>query len=286
MKQWLKQVITNPWLRRYILIGYAAKGTVYLSIGTYAVQAAVISEQQAPGTYLTLIWLADQPLGKLLVCLIAIALTGYVFRRLLQAILVPGAKNSWSLKCILQRLGYIISGLSYASVAYSALNIVFELGEYDDTIEDLVNQIFEQPIGEWLIFLGGIAVTIVGFSYIYGAYNGSYISEFKSSDVDEFEAGFAVKRWSTLNHRLEKWATRIGKLGVAARGIAFILTGIFLTEAAISGNSELAGGLQNAFRVLETKPMGYLWLGLIGVGLICYGLYMFVAAGYRRYAIR
>ncbi len=271
MKQWLKEAIANPWLRRYILVGYAAKGTVYLLIGTFAVQAAVISEQKAAGTYLTLTWLAHQPLGKLLVCLIAISLIGYVLRRLLQAILVPGAKNSLSLKCILQRLGYIMSGLSYAGLAYSALNIVFELGEYDDTIEDLVNQLFEQPIGEWLIFLGGIAVTIIGFSYIYGAYNGSYISEFQSSDI---------------HHRLEKWATCIGKLGVAARGIAFLLTGIFLIQAAISGNSELAGGLQNAFRVLETKPMGSLWLGLIGVGLICYGLYMFVATGYRRYAIR
>ena len=271
MKQWLKKAIANPWLKQYILFGYAAKGTVYLSIGILAVQAAVISEQKAAGTYLTLIWLADQPLGKLLVCLIAIALTGYVWRRLLQAILTPGKPNSFSFKSILQRLGYLMSGLSYAGVAYSALNIVFELGEYDDTIEDLVNQLFEQPIGEWLILLGGIAVTIIGFSYICGAYNGSYISEFQSS---------------AIHHRLEKWTTRIGKLGVAARGIAFVLTGIFLTEAAIAGNSELAGGLQNAFRVLETRSMGSLWLGLIGIGLICYGLYMFVAARYRRYAIR
>ncbi|VEP16655.1 conserved membrane hypothetical protein [Hyella patelloides LEGE 07179] len=271
MKQWFHKAIANPWLRQYILVGYAAKGTVYLLIGTIAIQAAVISDRKAAGTYLTLTWLADRPWGKLLVCLIAIALTGYVLRRLLQAILISEAQNPFSLKSILQCLGYIMSGLSYAGVAHSALNIVFELGEYDDTIEDLANQLFEQPIGGWLIFLGGIAVTIIGFSYIYGAYSGSYISEFQSSDI---------------HHRLEKWATRIGKLGVSARGVAFILTGIFLIQAAIYGNSELAGGLQNAFRVLATKPMGWLWLSLIGLGLICYGLYMFVAAGYRRYAIR
>ena len=269
MKQWFKEAIANPWLKRYILIGYAAKGTVYLSIGILALLAA-ISEREAAGTYLTLTWLTDRPFGKVLVTLLAIALIGYVLRRLFQTILIPGYSNPWSLKCIGKRIGYIMSGLSYAGVAYSALNIVFELGEADDTIEDLASELFEQPIGEWLILLGGIGVTTVGLFYIYGAYSGSYISELQSD----------------VHHHLEKWTIRIGKLGVAARGVAFVLTGIFIIQATLSGNSELAGGLQNALRLLSTKPLGWLWLGLIGVGMICYGLYMFVAAVYRRYAIR
>lgn len=270
MKQWLKKAISNPWLERYILIGYAAKGSVYLSIGILALNAAV-SEREAAGTYSTLTWLTERPLGKVLVCLLAIALTGYVCRRLFQTILLPGYSNPWSLKCIFKRIGYVMSGLSYAGVAYSALNIVLELGEADDTIEDLVSQLFEQPIGEWLILLGGIGVTTVGLFYIYGAYTGSYISEFQSE---------------ALHHQLEKWTIRIGKLGVAARGVAFVLTGIFLIQAPIYGDSELAGGLENALRLISEKPLGWLWLSLIGVGMMCYGVYMFVAAIYRRYAIR
>ena len=271
MKQWLKKAIANPWLERYILIGYAAKGTVYLSIGILAIQAAIFAEREAAGTYSTLTWLTEQPLGKVLVFLLAIALIGYVLRRLFQTLLIPGYSNPWSIKCIGKRIGYIMSGLSYAGVVYSALNIVLELGEADDTIEDLASQLFEQPIGEWLILLGGIGVTTVGLFYVYGAYTGSYISEFQSEE---------------LHHRLEKWTIRIGKLGVAARGIAFVLTGIFLVQATIYGDTELAGGLQNALRLLSTKPLGWLWLSLIGIGMICYGVYMFVAAIYRRYAIR
>ncbi|ELS03953.1 protein of unknown function (DUF1206) [Xenococcus sp. PCC 7305] len=271
MKQWLKQAITNPWIKQYIMLGYGAKGTVYLFIGILAIQAAMVSNRQASGTYQTLTFLVEQPLGKLFVCLLAVTLSGYVLRRLLQTILTPGKSNPWSLKCIFQRLGYIMSGLSYAGVAYSALNLVFELGEADDTIEDLANQIFDQALGEWLILLGGIAVITIGIGYVYGAYTGSYISDFHSDHI---------------HHRLEKWATRIGKLGVAARGIAFILTGIFLTEAAIFGNSDLAGGLQNALRIIAIKPLGWLWLSLIGFGFICYGIYMYIAAVYRRYTIR
>lgn len=271
MKQWVKQAINNPWLRQYILIGYAAKGTIYLSIGILALQAAIFSHRQASGTYLTLAFLAQQPLGKFLVCLLAIALTGYVWRRIFQIILTSQKSDFWSLKSILQRFGYMMSGLSYAGVAYSALNIVLELGEYDDTIEDLVDQLFDQAIGEWIILLGGIAVITIGLSYIRGAYTGSYISDFQSSDI---------------HHRLEKWTIRIGKLGVSARGLAFILTGIFIIEAAIFGNSELAGGLQNALRVLADRPLGWFWLGSIGIGMICYGLYMYVATIYRRYTVK
>ena len=64
------------------------------------------------------------------------------------------------------------------------------------------------------------------------------------------------------------------------------MTGIYIIQAAIIGSSELAGGLQNAFQVLASQPFGQLWLGIIGMGFISYGLYMFVATRYRRYAVR
>ena len=164
-----------------------------------------------------------------------------------------------------------MSALSYTGVAYTALNIILELGEYDDTIEDLASELFDLPIGEWFIFLSGIAVMTIGIFYVYGAYSGSYISEFDSDAIDR---AFA------------KWSRRVGKVGVAARGISFVLTGIYLIQAAMIGSSELAGGLQNAFQVLASQTYGRLWLGTIGMGFISYGLYMFVATRYRRYAVR
>lgn len=270
MGQTSQEKISNVWLRRYILIGYTAKGVVYLLIGLLAVQAAVF-KQEAAGTYLSLSFLASQPLGRFLVLLLAVALMGYVLRRIFQAILVPGNDNPSSWKCRFKRIGYVMSAFSYTGVAYTAYNIVRQSGEDDDTIEDLANELFELPIGEWLIFFSGIAVITIGISYVYGAYSGSYISEFDSEDIDR---------------RLEKWTRRIGKLGVAARGVSFILTGIYLIQAAIIGSSELAGGLQNAFQVLSSQPFGQLWLGAIGIGFISYGLYMFVATKYRRYAVR
>ena len=263
------EIIVNPIIRQYILLGYAAKGAIYFLIGILAIEAAILPEQKAAGTYSALKHLSGQPLGSILLCLLAITLTGYVWRRLLQAIIYPGHTSSFTPQALFQRLGYIISSLSYASIVYSALNIVFGLGKYNRTIKHLVGDLLDKPLGFWLVLLGGIGVLCVGFSYLYGAYTGSYICDFTLS-----------------NHKLKSSVKIIGKIGVATRGIAFIITGICLIQASILSNADLAGGLQNAFHVLEQQPLGWLWLVLIGCGFVSYGLYMFVAAKYRNYAIR
>ena len=270
MKQKSKEIIDNLWLKQYILIGYAAKGAVYLLVGILAIQAAIFSGREPTGTYLSLAYLAGKPFGKILVFILAIALMGYVVRRLLQAIFTPGT-DSFSWKLIFKRIGYLMSGFSYAGVAYTSVNLAMGIGEYDDTIEDLTDGLFELLFGEWLIFVGGIAIATIGIFYIYGAYTGSYISELNSADI---------------HHRLKKWTIRVAKFGVASRGVVFVLMGIFLVRAAIIGSSEPGGGLQNVFRLLATQPLGWLWLVLIGTGLIGYGLYMFVATRYRLYAVR
>ena len=265
------EIITSPLLKQYILLGYAAKGIIYFLIGILAIEAAILPERKAVGTYRALKYLSGQPLGSILLFLLAFCLGGYVLRRLLQAVIYPGHERSFSWTGILQRTGYMMSSISYAGVAYSALSIAFELGKYNDTINDSVEKLFLHPTGEYVVFIGGVGVIGVGIGYLYGAYTGSYISRFAADDIDP---------------RLKYIAKLLGKLGIASRGIAFVLVGMCLVIASIASDSNLAGGLQNAFQVLADQPLGWLWLGLIGIGFMAYGLYMLAAARYRKYAIR
>lgn len=266
------EIICHPFLKQYILLGYGAKGIIYFLIGILAIEAAFLPERKAAGTYNALKHLSSQPLGSVILCLLAIALLGYVLRRLLQALIYPGHSPSLSFFNLLQRIGYLISSVSYAGVAYSALSIVFKLGKYNDHIQQWVEKLLDRVVaGELIVFMVGIVVAGVGIGYLYGAYTGSYISQFTSYDIDR---------------RLEYWAKLMGKIGIAARGVAFIVTGLCLILASLVSDSNLAGGLQNAFQVLAAQPLGWLWLSLIGSGFIAYGVYMFIAARYRRYAIR
>lgn len=271
IQQQFKELLANLWLRRFILVGYVAKGSLYLAIGILAIKASLVRGEQASGTYNTLVTLGRQPLGEFFLCLLAIGLMGYVVRRLFQAVLDPGHLDSLTPKRILHRLGYVMSGTSYAGIAYSALDVNLQLGEQDDKLKEWIEQLFVQPLGGWLIFLGGIFVVGIGVSYLYGAYTGSYISDFRSSDIhDVFEC----------------LAIAVGKVGVAARGVAFVVTGSLLIQAVLWADVDLAGGLENAFRTLSAQPLGWLWLGLIGLGFIAYGLYLFVSVGYRRFTLR
>ena len=266
------EIVTNPFLKQYILLGYAAKGIIYFLIGVLAIEAAILPERRAAGTYNALKHLSQQPLGSVILCLLAAGISGYVVRRLLQAIVYPGHESGLKFTSILQRLGYIASSLSYAGVAYSAISIVFHLGKYNNRIQEWVEHLLHHVIaGEAIVFVVGVGVTGVGIGYLYGAYTGSYISKFTSSDIDS---------------RLEYWARWLGKIGISARGVSFIVSGICLVLASLASDSHLAGGVQKAFRILAEQPLGWLWLSLIGSGFIAYGIYMLVAARYRRYAVR
>ena len=84
------------------------------------------------------------------------------------------------------------------------------------------------------MFLGGVGVVAVGIGYLHGAYTGSYVSKFVSKNIDL---------------RLRYSAKLMGKLGIASRGVAFIVTGICLVIASIESDTYLAGGFLNAFQV-------------------------------------
>ena len=266
------EMISNPFLKQYILLGYSAKGIIYALIGMLAIEAAILPERRAAGTYNALKHLSRQPLGSVTVCILAVGIFGYVLRRFLQATFYPGHVSGFSFPNIFQRTGYILSSVSYAGIAYSAVSIVFDLGKYNDRIQDWVEQLLDHAIaGKTIIFIAGIGVIGVGMGYLYGAYTGSYISKFDTSYIDR---------------RLEYWAKWLGKIGVSARGTSFIVTGICLILSSLFSDSHLAGGLQKAFRVLAQQPLGWLWLSLIGSGFIAYGIYMIITAKYRRYVIR
>ena len=131
-----QEIVANPFFKQYILLGYAAKGVIYFTIGILAIEAAILPERKAAGTYNALKHLSDRPLGSIILCLLAVSLIGYVVRRLLQAIVYPGHTSGFSFSSLLQRTGYILSALSYAGIAYSALSIVFKLGKYNDRIQE------------------------------------------------------------------------------------------------------------------------------------------------------
>jgi hypothetical protein len=78
------------------------------------------------------------------------------------------------------------------------------------------------------------------------------------------------------------WATRAGRLGYIARGIVYAVIGGLFIVAALNTNPEKAGGFGDAMAVLSQQPYGPWLIGLVGLGVLAYGVYAFVQAKYRR----
>jgi len=141
IQRFVEQVAAHPWTHRWVRLGFAAKGTVYLAIGLIAARAAFRTQGRVAGTYQALVEIKTQPLGKFLLCILAVGLTGYVLWRFIQATIDPEHTAKLNLKHVLQRVAYIISGVSYAGVADTVIEIATGPVESSDTIEDLTAEL-------------------------------------------------------------------------------------------------------------------------------------------------
>jgi hypothetical protein len=256
------------WVERLARLGYAAKGIVYAIVGVLAVQAAVGPGGQTTDTKGALGAIAAQPFGKFLLALLTIGLIGYVVWQFVQAIQDPEHKGD-DPEGLAKRLGYGISGLVYAGLALSAIRLLMGSGGggSSNSTQDWTARLLSQPFGQWLVALIGAFVIGLGFHQFYKAYKAKFRKEMKLHEMSPTE---------------ETWATRIGRLGEAARGVVFVIIGFFLIQAARQSDASEVRGLDGALLALSQQPYGPWLLGIVALGLIAYGIHMGVQARYRR----
>lgn len=264
----LFKAFKTPWVQGYLRLGHGAKGLLYGLIGIFVVNDILYDQPIVDGSEGVLATLGRQPLGSLMLGLLSVGLLGYVLWRVVQAIIDPGHSEPPTIRQGLQRCGYLGSGLAYLGIARTAAKLAFDLAvNFDDTLEDVADVLFERSIGPWMLLALGLCVVAVGLTYLYGAASGSYINDFRSG----------------LNSEVKGWVIAIGKIGITARGVGFVLIGAYLIKAAYFEDSDPAGGIGNVFDQLDDQPLGEYWLGVIALGFIAYAVYMIVAACYRKF---
>ena len=253
----------GPWIEKLARLGYAAKGAVYIIVGLLAFQAAFGSSQatDSSGALRTLV---SQPFGRVLLGIVALGLIGYVVWRFVEAALNPeNDKTS-------RRVGYAISGVIHVALALEAVRLAMGQsggGGNGDQASHWTAEVMSHPFGRWLVALAGLAVAGYGIQQLYKAY------------TVELDKQLAL---GSLSAEMRQWVVRVGRAGLAARGVVFGIIGVFLLLAALRTNPGEARGLGGALRTLEQQPFGPWLLALVAVGLISYGIYELVRARYRR----
>jgi hypothetical protein len=172
---------------------------------------------------------------------------------------------------VVQRIGYVIAGLSYGGLGLEALHLALGSGSAakgsDASTQDLTARLLSAPFGPPLVAIVGTIILVIA------------ATEFISAYTAKFEQDLSLQG---LGPEARRWVVRVGRMGLVARGVVFALIGIFLIQASRHNDAGEAVGLGGALQKLTEQPYGGLLLALVAAGLFMYGLFSFVEARYRR----
>ena len=260
--------VSRPWLERLYRAGFAAKGILYLIIGILAVQVARGRESEPTTSSGALRAIAERPLGSFLLASVTLGLFGYALWRGIQAIFDLDGKGT-DAKGLGKRATYLISGALYAGLTYSAIRILTATERTDGSQmeESLTARVLGQPFGRWLMALVSLGVIGAGLYQLYQAYSAKFREKLRIGEMRDTE---------------ETWAMRMGRFGLAARGIVFGIAGTFLLQAVLRFDPERAAGIDEALMALTQQPFGPALLGVVALGLTAYGAYMLILVRFGR----
>lgn len=255
------------WTRVAARLGLSAKGVVYCLSGLIALMAALnLGSKSADdaGKEGVFSFIEDQPFGKWLMLAVGLGLICYTAWRWIQAFKDTEHKGS-DKGGFGKRFGYFFSGLVYAGLGVYAINRFLGAGKSGGGNEGWLSKLLQQPFGQWLVGIVAAITIGVGLYQIYRAFSGKY------------------KKYVSrgLHHGAAGWISKVGVVGYTARGIVWLILGWLFIKAALQANSKEANGSEAAFSWLQEGSYGSTLLAAIALGLICYGVFMFLRAKYQ-----
>ena len=259
----------TPFLERFARFGFAAKGVVYIVIGYLAALAPVGLRRHPTGVHGALVTLLRQPIGSLLLAVIAFGFATFGIWLIIRAAVDPEHEGrSWSAIGI--RIGWAFGGLTHFGVVVAAIHMIIGYATRDDEIEarDWTATILAYPLGRWIV--AGVDVGIL----IYG------LLQIHHGLLDRLDPRLALGGVSETSRR---WIRAVCRFGMTARGVVFSMLGAFLIRAAYDFNAKEARGLGGTLRELAAEPHGRALLAIAALGLIAFGVYMLVLGRYRRF---
>ena|SRR6185437_3786660 len=257
----LEQSAGYPWLARGGLI---ARGVVYGVIGAIALAVAVGAGGRPTNQQGALETIARQPLGSVLLALLAAGLAGYSAWRLTRAATGRGREETDS---GFDRVAGAASGVSYLLLFVVAIEILVSSGGGGGNTARETAGVLGWPAGPELVAATGVVLVGVG---VYQGYKGLGRKFMETSRTEEMQP------------RARSAYAALGAFGHTARAVVFLLVGYGLIRAAVDYDPREARGLDGALRELARASYGPLLLGVVAAGLIAFAAYSVADARYRK----
>ncbi len=252
-----------PWLGR---IGFTGRGLAYLVVGVFVLYAAVTA-RTVQGWKGAFIALRDMPLGIVAVFVLTMVLAAFILWRLVEALLDP-ENIGHDFKGLAMRGVRLVSAIVYGGLAWKALSVLLRHSQQSDDsdTQHATALAMSEPLGRWLVLAIGLIVIIVGL-----------VQLGRSVTLNVHQ------RLGRADHELAVWIAALGRIGLLARGLVLTIIGGFFLYAAWIFEPQKARSMSGALRTIEQQPYGAWLLGLVGAGVVAFGLFGLAVAYYRRF---
>lgn len=249
-------------IQGFARFGLAAKGVVYMLMGALAFAAAFGSGSAGDSRETMNRASGDMPFGRTIIGIVGIGLLAYALWRLYSGIANPDDEKPP------KRLLYVGTGLVNLFLALEGIRIGFLSGNADsgNDAPHWTAEVMSRPFGRWLVIAGGA---------IFGGYGIAQVVRGLQSRLDKH------LRLGELDRGPRMWVGRLARLGLAGRGLVFIVIGIFLVKAGLEHDPSEARDLGASLDAIQQQPLGRWLLTGIAAGLFLYGFYNLVRARYR-----
>ena len=260
----VKRAAANPLLELLERLGYVVRGALYAVMGLLALGIALrIGGGQTTDLSGSLVFLIRNPFGKLVLVVVAVGLAAYSLWGFTRAIYDPLHRGK-DASGYLARLGFVSSAVSYAAIVFLAVQILAGSGgPAGDSTQKTITTILTHPGGGWLTAIIGLVAIAVGLGQFLEAYRATFQEDLKGAEMTASE---------------RKVAIGLGRFGMFARGVIFLIIGWFLLQAGIHHDPGQVQGFGGAFLFLLGQPFGRVALAAIALGFVALGLHSFACA--------
>jgi Domain of Unknown Function (DUF1206) len=258
----------STWIERGARFGLATKGFSYILVAVIALKVAAEGDGQTQDREGALKTLADEPLGWVLLALVALGFASYAIWQLARAIFDRDNEGDDPIG-LGKRLGQVGKAVLYGALAAITASFLFSSesssggGQSEDKATAVV---LDWPGGRWIVGAVGLAIVGAGVFNAYRALSGSFRKELREEQMSGAE---------------RPWYTAFGVIGHLARAVVFGMIGFFVLRAAYQYDPDEAIGLDGALQKLAGEAYGPVLLGAVALGLGAYGLFCLVQAKYR-----
>jgi Domain of Unknown Function (DUF1206) len=255
--------------RLLVRAGFVARALTYGVIGgvaaALALGAGASSGEGNQQGALTLI--AHAPLGRVVVGAAAVGLLMYAVWKLTLAIVGRGPEGARATK-LSDRISNLAGAVVYFGFCAIAVRVLSgTAGNQSAKERHTAAGVLGWPGGPVLVGIAGVVMIAVSAYQINSALRGDFAQENKTEQ---------------MSARERRTFLVLGRVGLTARAVVFVLAGYFLVRTAIDFKPSKGIGLDGTLAELHSQPYGAFLLAVVAAGLLIFAGFSLLEARYRR----